>query len=199
MTRTEFVVELARIGAIRFGAFTLASGRESPVYVDLRLLAADMDLMQMAAGMLSARLESVEVDRLAAVPLAGLPIGTATALKRGTPLVYPRMTAKTHGRSREVEGAFETGETVAVIEDVITSGGSLLKGMQKLRGAGLSVTHAVVLLDRQAGGEAALKAEGVELRRVFTLVEVMDILYKKGVVDEDQYGAVKAFMAETRQ
>ena len=97
-------------------------------------------------------LGALECDRIAGIPYAALPIGTAVSLASGVPLIYNRKESKRHGLGKNIEGLWQPGERVVIIEDVITTGGSIVSSVELFRASGLVVEDAVVLLDRQQGG-----------------------------------------------
>lgn len=194
--RAALLTGLYELGAIRFGQFTLASGLPSPLYIDLRLLVSDPARLQQAAAAYAAVLTGVSYDRLAGVPYAALPIGTALSLSLGKPLLYPRKEVKAYGLGKAIEGAWQPGERVVVIEDLVTSGGSTLKTVELLRAAGLVVEDVAVLIDREQGARAALAAAGLRLHAVFTLSEVLDSLYGAGLLDAASLRAVRAYLAD---
>ena len=165
----ELILKLHDLGAVRFGQFTLASGRSSPIYIDLRLLVSDASALRLAAEAYTARLRGLAYDRLAGVPYGALPIATVIGQLLGQPLIYPRKEAKAHGLGRAIEGAFAVGERVVIIEDLITSGGSVIEAATTLRAAGLQVTDAVVLIDREQGGAANLAQAGIAAHAVMRL------------------------------
>lgn len=185
---------LYRLGAIRCGQFTLASGLPSPLYIDLRLLVSDPALLQQAAAAYAQALTGLSYDRLAGVPYAALPIGAALSLHVGKPLLYPRKEAKTYGLGKSIEGVWQPGERVVVIEDLVTSGGSTLKTVQLLRAAGLLVEDVVVLIDREQGGRANLAAAGLNLHAVFSLSQVLDSLHRAGLLDATVLAEVRAYL-----
>jgi uridine monophosphate synthetase len=174
------VISLFDIGAVRFGKFVLHSGRTSPIYLDLRLLASFPIALRQAAAAYRVILEGLTFDLLAATPLAGLPIGTAIALDMSIPLVYPRQSSKSYGTGKHIEGKWDIGQTVVMIDDLITSGDSLLRGITFLKAAGLRVQHAVVLIDREQGGRDALLDQGYQLHRAVTLRQMLAILERNG-------------------
>jgi orotate phosphoribosyltransferase len=164
------------IGAVKLGKFTLHSGKKSPIYLDLRLLASHPRILKMAATAYRTVLEKLTFDLLAAAPLAGLPIGTAVSLDMEIPLIYPRKTAKSYGTGKSIEGVWQVGQTAVVIDDLITSGDSILDAIASLKPAGLQVREAVVLIDREQGGPAPLAANGYQLHAVVSLSQLLAIL-----------------------
>ncbi len=187
---------LHEIGAIKFGAFTLASGMQSPIYVDLRLLVSRPSLLAHAARAYAALLEGIACDRLCGVPYAALPIATAVALESDLPLIYPRKEVKQHGLGKEIEGAWQPGERVVIIEDLITSGGSTVQTAQRLRDAGLVVEHALVLIDREQGGVEALAAAGIQAHSVFTLSALLEALAGAQRISRAQQAEVLTFLGK---
>jgi uridine monophosphate synthetase len=136
-------------GCIKFGQFTLKSGLISPIYLDLRQLVAFPRLLDDVAAAYVKILRRLSFDRLAALPYAALPIGTAVSLQGNWPMIYPRKEAKTYGTKADIEGIFQPGETVAVVDDLATTGGSKFEAIEKLTAAGLKVRDVIVLIDRQ--------------------------------------------------
>lgn len=184
---TELTLSLFDIGAIRFGSFKLASGKTSPIYIDLRLLASHpRTLRRVARAYADLLRRDLGVEpasqgvRLAAIPYAALPIGTAVALELNLPLIYPRKEAKAYGTARVIEGAFQPGDRALVLDDLITTGGSKLEAIAPLKGAGLDVRDVVVLIDREQGGREELETAGVRLHAVLRLGEMLDGLLAAG-------------------
>ena len=142
-------------------------------------------------------LADLPCDRIAGVPYAALPIGTAVALAADVPLIYPRKEVKAYGLGKDIEGAWQPGDRVVIIEDLITSGGSTVKTAQRLREAGLIVEHAIVLIDREQGGVANLAAAGITAHAVFTLTEILEALTAAGRLSAEKRAEVLAFIAKS--
>jgi uridine monophosphate synthetase len=182
----SLAMTLFDIGAVRFGEFTLHSGKMSPVYIDLRLLASFPNALRQAAAVYKSLLGKMTFDLLAATPLAGLPIGTAISLEMNVPLVYARPAAKGYGTGKRIEGKWEPGQSAVMVDDLVTSGDSLLQGIRMLETAGLIVKGAVVLLDREQGGREMLRSQGITLTSAMTLDETLSVYAANGRISEEQ-------------
>lgn len=179
-------------GAVRLGQFTLHSGRISPIYLDLRVLVSYPEALKQVAAAYSTRLTPLQYDLLAAVPYAGLPIGVAISLQTGQPLIYPRKEMKSYGTGKGIEGVWHAGQTAVMIEDLVTSGDSVIQGIHLLRQAGLHITAAVVLIDREQGGRENLAAQGVTLHAVVTLSRLLEGMEQCGRITTEQRVTVAA-------
>jgi len=185
-SETELAAALLQAGCAKFGAFTLKSGRVSPIYLDLRRLASFPRTLQLVAAAYAPLCAPLLFDHLAAVPYAGLPIGTALSLNLGVSMIYPRREVKDHGTKVSVEGAFAAGQTAVLIDDVATSGASTLDGLGKLRAVELQVRDVVVLINREQGAAEALAAAGCRLHAVTTLRALLAQWSAAGAVSAEQ-------------
>jgi orotate phosphoribosyltransferase len=170
---------LYEIEAVKFGRFTLHSGKQSPIYVDLRVLVSYPEVLRLMAQAYTAVLQTLTFDILGAYPYAGLPIGVAVSLEMNRPLIYPRKQAKSYGTGKQVEGVWQVGDTAVVLEDLITSGKSIIEASAALKAAGLQVHEAVVLVDRQQGGIAELTQHGITVHPIMTLSDLLFSLEKQ--------------------
>jgi uridine monophosphate synthetase len=195
--RTALVRQLFEAGCVRFGQFTLASGQVSPIYIDLRRVISYPTLFQSVVEAYAQLVAPLAYDRLAAVPYAALPAAAAIALRLKQPLVYPRKEVKGHGTGQAVEGAFQPGDAAVAIEDVVTSGGSLLTAIETMETAGLEVRDVIVLVDREQGGRARLAEAGYRLHTVLTLSEILDVLKDEALIDGETYAGVRHYLAGT--
>jgi uridine monophosphate synthetase len=189
---------LVSIGALKFGEFTLASGKQSPFYLDLRLLASHPRVLNMAARAYADLLTTGDLhyDLLAALPYAALPIGTAVSLQTGDPLVYPRKEAKAYGGKRAIEGNYSSGQRAIMLDDLVTTGGSKVQAAQPLRDAGLIVDDIIVLIDRSGGkAPAELAAHGLRLHSVMTMEHIVQHLSARGAISPQQKQDVQHFLA----
>lgn len=178
-------------GAVRLGQFTLHSGRVSPIYLDLRVLVSYPQALKEVAAAYTTQLASLQYNVLAAIPYAGLPIGVAISLLINQPLIYPRKEMKSYGTGKGIEGVWQAGQTAVMIEDLVTSGDSVIQGIGILRQAGLTITEAVVLIDREQGGRENLAEQGVTLHAVTTLRDLLEAMVSRGRITPAQKGEVK--------
>src|SRR5512136_1278566 len=128
---------LLSAGCVKFGEFTLKSGLKSPIYIDLRQIISYPKLVEQIGGAYLPVLQKLHFDRIAGLPYAAIPIATAVSLQGSYPMIYPRKEAKAYGTKAEIEGEHHAGETVVVIDDLATTGGSKFEAIEKLTAAGL--------------------------------------------------------------
>jgi len=164
---------LKRIGAVKFGEFVLSSGKKSNVYIDLRKLPSYPEAFREVVQAMAEKAGKVDFDLLCGVAVGGLPLATAIAYEMKKPLIYVRKERKEHGTKKIIEGDFEPGAKVLVVDDVTTTGGSILRAVNALRSAGLVVEHALVVVDRLEGAEEALRRAGVMLLSLVTLKDLV--------------------------
>jgi uridine monophosphate synthetase len=186
----ELALTLFDVGAVQLGKFKLHSGRTSRVYLDLRVLVSFPHALRQATAAYRHVLENLTFDVLAAPPLAGLPFGTALCLDMNIPLIYPRKTAKSYGTGKEIEGKWDVGQTAVVIDDVVTSGDSIMQAIVALKAAGLQVKDAVVLIDREQGGLEIMQEHGYHVHAAMTLSQLLSILEGHGRITEKQHEKV---------
>jgi orotate phosphoribosyltransferase len=153
------------------GEFLLRSGATSTEYFDKYLFESDPGLLRDVGGALAALLPD-GIDALAGLELGGVPLATMVSQLSGLPTLFVRKEAKTYGTCRLAEGGEVEGRRLAVVEDVITSGGQVIESCRELRERGGEVVVVLCVIDRQAGGSDALEAEGLPLRAAFTMSEL---------------------------
>ena len=181
---------------VRFGQFKLKSGIMSPIYLDLRRLITHPAILRRIAQAYATQLGELQFDRLAGIPYAALPIATAIALEMNRPMIYPRREAKDYGTKAAIEGDYAEGETIAVIDDLATTGGSKIEAIQKLEAAGLIVKDIVVLIDREQGAGPTLAEAGYQLHAIVTLHELLNEWLRAGTITSAQFDEVKDFLIE---
>jgi uridine monophosphate synthetase len=186
--------ELLSAGCIKFGEFTLKSGLKSPIYIDLRRIITYPKLLEQIGAAYLPLLKELTFDRIAGLPYAAIPIATAISLAGNYPMIYPRKEVKTYGTKAEIEGEYHAGETVVVIDDLATTGGSKFEAIEKLTGAGLLVKDVVVLVDRQSGAKESLEQAGYSLHAVLTITQMLDHWDETGKVEKDKIEETRRFL-----
>ncbi|GBC75496.1 Orotate phosphoribosyltransferase [archaeon HR06] len=183
---------LIKTDAIKFGIFTLSSGRLSSYYIDLRMVpsfpSAFRSLINIYTNLIKEWIGSF--DLLAGIPTTGLIFTSAVAFKIKKPLVYVRKEKKEYGREKRVEGFFKPGDDILILDDLITSGSSIISTAKVLREEGARVNKALVLIDRLEGGKERLKEEGIKLYNLTDVLTITDRLYNLHLLTEEQRLAV---------
>jgi uridine monophosphate synthetase len=192
---SRLALALFESGCVQLGDFVLHSGAHSPIYVDLRRLVISPQLLELAAAEYARLLKGLDYQRIAAIPYAGLPIGTAVALQTRDPLIYPRREVKSYGTRRQIEGEYQAGERVVLVDDLISSGGSKLEAAAPLQEAGLVVEDVVVLIDREQGGAEDLARHGLRLHAAVTLREIVALLVAANKLDRETQTRVERYLA----
>jgi uridine monophosphate synthetase len=193
---TSLADGLLNAGCIKFGEFTLKSGLKSPIYIDLRQIITYPKLLEEIGAAYLPLLKELKFDRIAGLPYAAIPIATAISLAGNYPMIYPRKEAKSYGTKAEIEGEYRAGETVVVIDDLATTGGSKFEAIEKLTGAGLVVKDVVVLVDRQSGAKESLKGAGYKLHAVLTINQLLDYWEKTGKVEKEKITETRKFLKQ---
>ncbi|MEM7029079.1 MAG: orotidine-5'-phosphate decarboxylase [Chloroflexota bacterium] len=188
------ITQLHEIGCVKFGEFTLASGKQSPVYIDLRRMSGRASVLKMAAQAYTDILDKLDFEHVVGVPYGALPVGVAIALQLNRSLVYPRKESKDYGTARQVEGVFSAGDKAVIIEDVVTSGGSVVKAIDSVEAAGLVVSDAVVLIDREQGAQEMLADKGYTLHSALSMAEILDTLQAAERISAEEVAKVKQYL-----
>ena len=185
----EFAIFLHQNDIIKFGDFTLASGKKSSYYIDLRLVASFphifRKMIKNLQKLVSEKTGLDNFDSLVSVPTGGLVIGSALAIETVKPLIYVRDKPKDYGTTKSIEGKIFSGMKVALIDDVITTGNSVINGIKQLKDAGLSISDVYVIINRLEGASNALKLEEVNLYQLTDVLEIATILFQEKLVSKE--------------
>ena len=191
----EFAIFLYKNNIIRFGNFTLASGKNSSYYVDLRLIPSyPHQFRKMIKNLQNLIVEKTglgDFDCLASVPTGGLVVTSALAIEIVKPLIYVRNKPKEHGTTKSIEGKISAGMKVVMIDDVMTTGTSVLNGINQLKEAGLLVSDLYVVINRLEGGDKALSDIGVQTHQLTDILEITDILFQEKLIDKEIFEKIK--------
>jgi orotate phosphoribosyltransferase len=158
------------------GDFLLRSGKRSRYYLDKYRFETRPDVLGPLGGRIAAAVAEHEpaAVRLAGPELGAVPLAAAASLASGLPFIIVRKGAKEYGTANRLEGVYEAGETVCLVEDVVTSGGAAIEAIEALREAGLTCRTAICVVDREEGGSDALARVAVRLRPLFRASELLD-------------------------
>ena len=185
----EFATFLHQNGVLKFGDFTLSSGKKSSYYIDLRLIPSfPHQFRKMIKHLQNSITEDIGLDNfdsVASIPTGGLVIASALAFEILKPLIYVRTKPKEHGTAKSVEGITRSDMKVLIIDDVVTTGSSVVNGIKLLKEAGTKVTDAYVIINRLEGAEKMLESESVKLHQLTDIMEITKILHEDNLVSNE--------------
>ena len=191
----EFATFLYKKEIIKFGDFTLASGKKSPYYVDLRLVPSHpIEFRKMVKYLENEIVRDIGLnnfDSIVSVPTGGLVIASALAIETVKPLIYVRSKPKDYGTSKSVEGQIHDGMKVVMIDDVATTGGSVVKAIKSLKEVNVSIKDAYVIVDRMEGADKALLELGVKMHSILSILQITEALYEQNIVGKNILEKIK--------
>ena len=195
----EFAIFLQQSAAIKFGDFNLSSGKKSAYYIDLRIIPSfPHQFRKMIKHLQNAISEKIGLDSfdcIASVPTSGLVIASALAIETVKPLVYIRQKPKEYGTGSLIEGKIAQGTKVLLVDDVGTTGQSLINAVRALKDAKMIVTDAFVIVNRFEGARELLASEGVKLHQVADVMQISSILHDEKLLDEQTFERIKKQMS----
>lgn len=183
----DLILQLYDIGCIIFGDHVQASGEIFPYYIDLRRIISTPQIFHQIVAAYGEILETLTFDRIAGIPYGSLPTATGLSLRLERPMIFPRKEVKAYGAGRLIEGHFQPGETIVVVDDILITGNSVMKGAEKLKSAGLKVNDIVVLIDHERGVKERLKENHYNAYAVLKLSEIAQTLYESNRITEEQF------------
>ena len=190
---------LAKVRALQVGTFTLSSGKLSSYYVDLRMVpsfpGAYRYVIDCYLSLIRNEVGLDKFDAIAGIPTAGLTFSSPVALELRKPMIYVRKEEKDYGHMKRIEGTITPGWRVLVMDDLITTGHSVLTGIDAIREEGGEVKSVAVLIDRLEGGKANLRKAGVKLRPLTDITELARTLHAKDEISDDAMKAIRSQVA----
>jgi len=194
---------LIKNSAIKFGDYTLASGKKSPYYIDLRQTISSPITMDWIGNALTRivinEIGKDRIDKILGVPTAGVPFATVVSQKLAIPLIYYRQARKEHGVRKKIEGILDRNDRVLIIDDLITTGESVIESAEVVRDQGGVVNELVVLLDREQGGKERLRSSRIEPHVLFRISDAMEWLHTVGLIEDKIFDTVKKYIKEESQ
>ena len=188
------------VGAVKFGDFKLKSGGRSPVYIDLRVMQSYPQALHALAEAMNYLVHPLSFDRLVAIPHGATPLTVVMSQLSGVPMVTSReakeygTSNKADGPSGKVDGAYKAGMRVAVIDDVITDGGSKLDAYPPLLERELVIGGTFIVVDRMQGGARILQEQGYDLKALWPLDQLMESYVHNGMISTEQFEDVMDFI-----
>jgi len=191
----EFTTFLFKNNIIKFGDFTLTSGKNSSYYIDLRLVPSyPHQFRKMVKNLQNLIIEKtglVNFDSLASVPTGGLVVASALAIEVVKPLIYVRNKPKEHGTTKSIEGKISAGMKVVMVDDVATTGTSVLNGIKQLKESGLLISDVYVIINRLEGADKALDDMGVQIHQLTDILEITNVLFQEKLVSKEIFDKIK--------
>ena len=191
----EFATFLHQNSIIKFGDFTLASGKKSSYYVDLRLVPSyPIEFRKMVKYLENEIGQDIGLDNfdsIVSVPTGGLVIASALAIETVKPLIYVRSKPKDYGTSKSVEGKIHDDMKVVMIDDVATTGGSVVNAIKSLKEVNITVKDAYVIVNRMEGADGALLELGVKMHSILNILQITEALFEQNLIDADILEKVK--------
>ena len=191
----EFAIFLYKNNIIKFGNFTLASGKNSPYYIDLRLVPSYphqfRKMIKNLQNLIDKQTGLENFDALVSVPTGGLVIASALAIETVKPLIYVRNKSKEYGTSKLIEGELSSNMKLVMIDDVATTGNSILNGIKQLQEAGSIISESYVVVNRLENANKLMDSVGVKLYQLTDILEITKILFEEQLIDEEILEKIK--------
>jgi orotate phosphoribosyltransferase len=182
----QIINKLYQIGAIKLGEFQLKSGLTSSIYIDLRLIISYPELLRTLSQLLWEKVSDTKVDLVCGVPYAAMPVASCISLTHDLPMIMRRKEKKLHGTKQQIEGVYRAGQSCLLVEDVLTTGASILETADDLEAAGLTIKDVAVLLDREQGGNETLQQRHYTVHAVLTMSNIVDGLLNSEILSHNE-------------
>jgi len=188
----DLALILVESGALTFGKFKLSSGKMSTYYLDLRVLPSRPQAFSKVIEAYSLAIKRVQgaVDIIGGVPTSGLTYATALAYSLAKPLIYVRGERKSYGKSKKIEGFLKPGSNVILVDDLVTTGSSIISAAEAIRAEGGVVNECIVLIDREEGAQQNLLRSGIHLQPISSISAIATRLHESGHIDQRKKNAI---------
>ncbi len=192
MELDEIIVSLYNRGLIKFGEFVLSSGKKSPYYIDLRILPSYPDLYSKLMDKVIEMIRDINFDVVVGIETSGILHAAYLGCRINKPIAYVRKKAKEYGTKSAVEGVVQ-GRKVLLIDDVATTGNTLLNAVNAIRNAGGFIEYAIVMVDRMEGARERLRKVNVELKSVLSIDKIIKVLRRRNLIEKDILDKIIAY------
>lgn len=185
MSKKQLILDLFAKDMIKFGEFTLKSGKKSYIYADIRTSISYPTIFRQICNEYSKIMHNIHYDMICGVPYSALAIASAIAYENSIPMLLKRKEVKEYGTKKILEGAYRPGQNCMLIEDVITTGASLIETTNVLEEHGLKVTDVCTLIDRNQGGREMMAQHGYKLHSIMNLTDIIEVLFAENKISTD--------------
>lgn len=182
MSKQQLILDLFAKDMIKFGEFTLKSGKKSYIYADIRTAISYPDIFKCICNEYYKIMQNIHFDMICGVPYSALAIASAIGFDKAIPMLLKRKEAKEYGTKKILEGVYTSGQNCLLIEDVITTGASLIETTSVLEEHGLKVTDVCTLIDRNQGGREEMSKHGYKLHSIMNLVDIIEVLFAENKI-----------------
>jgi len=193
-TKKDIALGVYNCGLLNFGEFTFKSGIKSPMYMNLRNLGSHPKFLRQVTDVFTSMMKGASFDLVGGIPYGAIPIMCSVSMELEVPLIFPRKESKEYGMAKDIVGDFSQGQNVALVDDLVTDGGSKTESLVPLEAAGLKVKDIFVLLDYDRGAKDTLAADGYTLHSFMTVTETVDLIYEAGLIEESTHERAKEFL-----
>jgi len=196
--KRQLAIEMYNKGMIKFGEFKLSSGLISPFYIDLRLIPSYPNVAKLTTKLLIKTVEHVDYDYIVGIVTSGVSLASFMSYELNKPMGYVRVERKNHGLRKFVEGVVDNRK-VLIVDDVATTGSTLMIAVKTLKNDGARIAGALVVVDREQGAEEILRKVGIKLYYIFKVTELFKILLEEKLINKETYEKVINYINKWKQ
>ena len=182
----EIADALCKANIISFGSYQLASGKESSIYVNLKMLPSYPDALNLISDKIAEQMGNLGADIIAGSEPGGVPLAVAVSLKTGIPMISVRKPSK-FPRGSNITGNLGNGQKVVLVTDLITNGYNKLRIIENIKKEGGAVENIISVLDKEEGAAESLHNEGVQLHSLITLKSLLEYMRDHSLIEKEKY------------